>query len=367
MSYVKEKGILQKVIETRSWRSFGVNFFKDTMAGQKMFLYNEELPRVINLSFNESTCMFSCKMCPYNENAVRDMYKKGSFMSFETLKNIVASIPNDSHYSFDISAIGETLQFKELPEFVAYMKKERPKVNTIVSTNGLLLNEKLSRKLVDSGLDNLQISFFAGNSEDHKYITETETFDRVADNIRRFRKIRDESGRARPFIQTFMMESEETRHRSEEFVKYWSQYVDQAFVRPLYNVGRKIEGMTPTFDNPTRGKKRHPCITPWYSTAIRSNGDVMPCYMFHWHRETKDEVVGNINEQSLKEIWQSEKFRLFRDAHRRLELEDYPICQECDLWDAYTNVWDRVETNGYRFGGVSFLDFFRKVEGYRGG
>jgi radical SAM protein with 4Fe4S-binding SPASM domain len=366
MSHTRKKPLLEKLKTTRSIKSFADHFLKGNMAGQKLFLYNERLPRVINISFNEQTCMFACKMCPYTEPQVREMYREGSEMSFETLKNIVESVPNDSYYSFDISAIGETLLFKPLPRFVRYMKEQRPLVNTIISTNGLLMNESLFRGLVESGLDSIQFSLFAENAEDHERITGSRSFQRVCENIRVASRVRKELGTRKPHLQTFMMETNETAGKVQEFLQYWSQYVDSVFTRPMYNVGREVEGMTGVHE-PTPPIQRHPCVNPWYSTAIRSNGDVLACYVFHWHESTRySGVIGNINHNTLEEIWQSPEFQRFRQAHRRLALADYPVCQQCDLWSAYTNVWKRGETGEFRYSRVKIIDFFTRSPEYRG-
>lgn len=366
MSHVKDKSILGRIGSTRSVKSLAANFLRGTMAGQKLFLYNEKLPRVINVSFIEKTCMFACKMCPYAEQTVRDMYKDGSEMSFETLKNLVASVPDDSYYTFDISAIGETLLFKPLPDFIKYMKQQRPRVNVTISTNALPLTEDRFRALVESGLDTIQLSLYAENAEDHKAITQSTQFHRVCENIRAASRIRKEMGSKTPFMQVFMMGAKETEDTEARFIEYWTQYVDESFIRPIYNLGREIEGMTPTFED-TPSEKRYPCIMPWYSTAIRSNGDVLACYMFHWHEETYKKPVGNINEQSLEEIWASREFRKFREAHLNLDLEDYPVCQKCNLWQAYTNVWEEGPDGKFSYNRVRIKDFLARAPEQRGG
>ena len=286
-------------------------------------------------------------------------------MSFATLENIVASMPNDPYYSFDISAIGETLQFENLAPFVAYMKAERPRVNTILSTNGVLLTERLFLSLAESGLDSIQISLFAENAADHEAITKTKTFEKVAENIRRISRLKKARGLERPYVQTFMMEAKETEARVAPFVAYWSRFVDKAFGRPIYKIGRPIEGLTPALAGPP-SPRRYPCIVPWYSTAIRANGDVLHCYMFHWHPGTKDARIGNINEKPLREIWGDPEFRRFRAAHRSLELGDYPVCDSCEHWSAYTDVWDRTP-GGFSFAPVRLRDLFTRAPEHRGG
>lgn len=365
MSFMNNSLSISALLRIRSIKSFAQTFLLDTRAGQKLFLYNEEIPRVINISFNEKTCMFSCRMCPFAEDEVRSHYKNKSEMDFETLKRLVDSVPNDPFFSFDMSSIGETLEFEPLSEFVKYMKTKKPLVNTIISTNGVLINPDKFNALADSGLDNIQFSLYAENASDHAHITQTKNFDRVKANVLSVCNERKRRSLTKPFLQAFMIECKENSHTSQRFLDFWGDHVDKAFLRPIYNLGREIEGMTPNFPKVDKGE-RYPCIMPWYSTAVRSNGDVLPCYMFHWSSEGWDHAVGNINDASLKEIWASDEYQKFRSCHRRLELDGYPICQRCDLWSAYTNVWKRQGPE-YVYDPVKVIDFLTPAGEYRGG
>ncbi len=365
MSYMNLDSALRRLLRTRSLKSFAKHFMLGCRAGQKLFLRNESIPRVINISFNEKTCMYSCKMCPYTEKKVRAHYRTATEMDFETLRSIVDSVPNDPYYSFDISAIGETLEFAPLPEFIAYMKLKRPLVNTIISTNAVLLTPERFERLADSGLDSIQFSLYAENADDHAYITGSRTFNRVKENILAACAIARQRTH-RPFLQAFMIECAENTHTTEDFISFWSHHVDKAFLRPIYNAGRHPEGLTPAFE-PTIHTRRYPCITPWYSTAIRSTGEVLPCYMFHWSNEGWDMPLGNIKEQALADLWHTPAFLKFRQAHLSLDLDDYPICQRCDLWSAYTNIWTRHPDGTHTFEPLRLGDLSQPARGHRGG
>jgi radical SAM protein with 4Fe4S-binding SPASM domain len=366
MSYMNLGGLAHRLRTTRSVKSFAKHFLLPTMAGQKIFLYNERLPRVINLSFNEKTCFYKCRMCLYSERDVRDHYREQSEMRFETLRRIVDSVPNDPFHSFDISAVGETLEFGKLAEFVAYMKRKRPLVNTIVSTNGVLLDEKTFLALAHAGLDNLQVSFFAENAEDHEFITGTKTFERVAENLERACRLKRQLGLPKPFIQSFVLESRETAPTTQRFVDRWSPLVDKAFVRPLLKRSMDIQGMTPTYEFEPEGPRR-PCMQPWYSTALNSKGEVLPCYGFHWHETTWQTNFGNVNDASLTEIWRTEAFRAFREKHLRLDLDDLPVCRKCSSWNDYTDIWARNPDGSWRPAPLRPVDFLRRAPGQRGG
>lgn len=369
MSHVKELSLWGKINASRtSLRSFAYHFFRDLMAGQKLFLFHDDLPRVINISPIDFTCMYACRMCPFHEQDTRDLYAERREMSFETLQAIVASVPNDPHYSFDISAFGETLLFKRLPEFIAYMKKEKPRVNTVVSTNALPLTETMFRGLVEAGLDNLQLSLYAQNREDYARITASrpENFDKVRDNVRNAARIRQELGSKHPFMQAFIFATQETDATIPAFLEEWSSYVDKAFVRHVYTAGRTIEGMTPT-RHKSLPEPRYPCVQPWYSTGIDANGDVHVCRMFQWYKDSKDVILGNIKDRSLRELWQTPLFKEFRAKHLAMDLDGYSVCTGCDSWANYTNVFDRQNDGSYRYAGIRLRDFFRTAKDYRGG
>lgn len=72
-------------------------------------------------------------------------------------------------------------------------------------------------------------------------------------------------------------------------------------------------------------KKNH-CSLPWVYAEISASGDVTPCHTFY------DYSLGNVNQQSLKEIWSSKKIRDFRKKVKNL----MPICIACSRY--YTDV-----------------------------
>ncbi|MGG1618894.1 radical SAM/SPASM domain-containing protein [Paenibacillus sp. NRS-1782] len=68
-------------------------------------------------------------------------------------------------------------------------------------------------------------------------------------------------------------------------------------------------------------KKR--CPFPWVSTEINARGDVTSCHAFY------DLTLGNVNESSISEIWNGEKYKQYR---RYLRKQLFPICQSCCLF-----------------------------------
>ncbi len=65
------------------------------------------------------------------------------------------------------------------------------------------------------------------------------------------------------------------------------------------------------------------CSFPWISTEVSARGDVTSCHAFY------DLTLGNVNQQSLGEIWRGRAYERYRGYLRRHLL---PICQACCLF-----------------------------------
>jgi MoaA/NifB/PqqE/SkfB family radical SAM enzyme len=81
------------------------------------------------------------------------------------------------------------------------------------------------------------------------------------------------------------------------------------------------------------------CHMPWYSVAIRGNGDVFICCMLMIEEEAKP--LGNLNEQSLAELWHGSALTTIRREMERVMICDthldpgrqgfeflFPICTQ---------------------------------------
>jgi radical SAM protein with 4Fe4S-binding SPASM domain len=63
------------------------------------------------------------------------------------------------------------------------------------------------------------------------------------------------------------------------------------------------------------------CVSIYQVVEVNSNGDVSPCRDYH------DYVVGNINQSTLTELWNSDAYKKFRCSVSRDGL--MPVCTRC--------------------------------------
>jgi radical SAM protein with 4Fe4S-binding SPASM domain len=66
------------------------------------------------------------------------------------------------------------------------------------------------------------------------------------------------------------------------------------------------------------------CLSPWTTTYIYPNGDVVPCLSY---------VAGNVRKDRFLDIWNGESFREFRRALRGCG--SFPVCSRCCMLYRY--------------------------------
>jgi radical SAM protein with 4Fe4S-binding SPASM domain len=70
------------------------------------------------------------------------------------------------------------------------------------------------------------------------------------------------------------------------------------------------------------------CANLWQKFVIFWNGDVTMCC----EDVDGDWILGNLNEQSIHEIWNSEKMLAIKRIHIKKQFRKIPLCYTCDMW-----------------------------------
>ena len=63
------------------------------------------------------------------------------------------------------------------------------------------------------------------------------------------------------------------------------------------------------------------CVSIFMTVEVNSNGNISLC------RDYNDYVIGNIAEESIKDIWNNDKARAFRGSLNKEGL--MPVCRRC--------------------------------------
>ncbi|MBU1136563.1 MAG: radical SAM protein [Nanoarchaeota archaeon] len=109
----------------------------------------------------------------------------------------------------------------------------------------------------------------------------------------------------------------EPKEKSDLFYKKISDFIDKYKGRFSITPDLTKEEIKDWYSPDFKSKRK--CYFVWRGLFIYPNGDVVPCESFRF-------VMGNINKQKFKDIWNSKKFIKFRKG---LKNGLYPGCARC--------------------------------------
>lgn len=68
-----------------------------------------------------------------------------------------------------------------------------------------------------------------------------------------------------------------------------------------------------------------PCPFPWQYLVVQWDGNVVPCCRDY----NAVNVMGNVRQQTLREIWNGPAYEDFRKRHEEADFNGNPICRDC--------------------------------------
>ncbi len=126
--------------------------------------------------------------------------------------------------------LGEPFMDRKIFDRIEYC--ERHGISTLLSTNGTLLDEKASARLLDSPLAHITLSFDGASKETFEHYRKGARFEKVRDNFVRFARMKHErESKLQVVVQMVRMPG--NAHEVDEFRRFWSavEGVDQIRVK----------------------------------------------------------------------------------------------------------------------------------------
>ncbi len=271
---------------------------------------------------NTNRCGYKCVMCPRDKHT-----RKQGMMpieDFELVLDRIAPFKGELH----LHGFGEGLLDKQLPDKVRLAKKKLPDVVAgIFSTLGVPYKENYFFDLVDSGIDAIAVSCYGYTPETYKAIHGRDAFPLVKKNLEILSKSRtflDSPVRVEviPSSETMLLTLGTKKDSRTEF-KEWIETLGFSFTpeRRLHNFGdgRTYNGPKERLCPVVKDMRRAILQVTW-------NLDVIPC-CYDYNATIP---FGNLRTLSLEEVFTSPPYKAFIKTHLTNNLENYPICQNCE-------------------------------------
>lgn len=242
-----------------------------------MFKLPKERFSAIEIEIN-SNCNMSCTYCP---NSGHERLEQGD-MSPEQFEKIMVQLKEiDFKGRVSYHFYNEPLLSKNLNAFVKMTREYLPDCVIVIYSNGTLLTKSKLEDLFSIGVT----SFYITKHEDVK--------------------------KGYVFSKTYESLSEDFKKRIHYQGFNEIDFSNRAGL--LDDIGSKDVSAIP-------------CFLPLYLVVITLKGDVLPCYEDFYQKLS----MGNINEDSLLNIWNSEKYVNFRNTLKNKNgRKTNDVCKNC--------------------------------------
>ena len=168
-------------------------------------------------------------------------------MSQNLFENIVDQAVDMGVPSIKLNYRGEPLMHPKLYKMIEYAKKKGI-IETIINTNATHLSGKISRRLIDAGLDFMIYSFDGGTKETYEKMRpgrfKKNVFEDVYKNIVRFSDIREKMNARFPRTKIQMILTNNSYSEQELFFNLFNDCVDEVTVTQYSERGGNIEDLS---------------------------------------------------------------------------------------------------------------------------
>ncbi|PIS09486.1 hypothetical protein COT75_01295 [Candidatus Beckwithbacteria bacterium CG10_big_fil_rev_8_21_14_0_10_34_10] len=283
---------------------------------------------------NHSFCNAGCLMCPYS--CTSKMFPMGK-MKNKLFQKIVAQLAKDFPTLRNISIMlqNEPLLDKNIYEKILFTAKKRDqfkrKFTISTTTNGVCLTKKLLLLLEKSGLDILNISLTPTNNK-NKNLSPGINFSKIVEKIKKLPKLKKLKVCLRMVITNqnfddiiFFVNSKTIKKlQAKNNLKIeLSALTNRAGTLKNYsNLNLKFSNLVSPIN-----LKNKVCFEPFHKISILFNGDVLIC-CHDWKREN---ILGNVKNQTIKIIWNNSKFKLVRKLLLNNNYLMLIPCKKCSI------------------------------------
>ena len=326
------------------------------------------------------SCNLDCITC--FRNAWDEPNGRMSDETFEAIfEGLKAMDPIPDVY---FGGIGEPLFHPRTIQWIARIKSLGAKVEMI--TNATMLNEKIARKLIDSGLDTLWVSIDGASPETYSDVRLGAEFDHVIANLRRFNQMRKGGHFPKPELGIAFVAMKRNINDLPKVIKLGQglrakhfsvsniqpatheMQEDQLYTRSLRNIAYMNADSTPTLSLPKMdftettkdalfeafnsgcnvnfagnnwGGASDVCNFVESGTmSVNWHGDVAPCWpLMHTHdtflhrkpHRNHKHIIANVSQRPLQDIWLDPHYIAYRERLHNFVFAPCTFCGGCEM------------------------------------
>jgi len=288
----------------------------------------------VSISFEPTTsCNLRCPECP---SGLRAFTRPTGMLKKDFFSQTIDEIHKELLYLIFYFQ-GEPYLNPDFLDMVKYASSK--KIYTATSTNAHYLTDDAAKRTVESGLDRLIISIDGTTQDVYQQYRVGGNLEKVLQGARNIVKWKKELNSKTPFVFFQFLVVKPNEHQVEAIKKLAKEIgVDEVRFKTaqVYDFENDPNHLIPETDKFSRYKKNkngtyspknklaNHCWKLQHANVITWDGLVVPCCF------DKDAMhqLGNLKNQSFKEIWKNDNYRQFRSELMKSR-RNIDICANC--------------------------------------
>ncbi len=257
-----------------------------------------------------SRCNLRCTFCDKLPLLTRDQMGN---IDINLFRKVMDEAGEKGLWGLKLSSRGEPLMHPRIGEMVEYAKK-RGVMDIYMNSNGMLLTEAVSDRLIDAGLDRISISIEGTDAAPFERDRIGAKFNRIVKNIETLMVMREKKGCASPKVrvQTVCLPHIDL----DEYTEFWKSRCDEVAAVDYKDVMHRDE---------TLKRSDWACPQLWQRMTIEWDGTIMPCN----NDDFRHLSPGNVKDKDVHSCWHDPLVEKAREMHKNGQSHLLKACSGC--------------------------------------
>jgi pyruvate-formate lyase-activating enzyme len=288
---------------------------------------NASFPSQIIMDTTE-ICNLACIHCPH-PTFKKSQHYSGRCLEFELIQRVVDEVKihgKDITQYIRYTGEGEPLLHPKIFEILTYSVKHSGTIVTL-TTNGTLFNESKIEKLLDTGVNVIDISIDAFHPETYEKIRVNGDLKVTRANVINLIEAVKRRGTATKIVVSYVEQPLNTAE-TQQFESFWKeQGASFVVVRRLHSAAGAVSTIAADI-RLQGGTDRRPCLYPWERIVINPRGELVFCPQDWVHGA----VICDYRTTTLRDTWNSDYYLKLREAHLTSNYSNHSFCGNCPDW-----------------------------------
>jgi radical SAM protein with 4Fe4S-binding SPASM domain len=264
-----------------------------------------------------STCNLRCPFCFQTDMTFTKKPFMG-VMDFDLFKKVADEANEIGVGAITLASRGEPTLHKRFNEMLDYLGTKKNIFEVKINTNATFLSEKICHSILRNKVTQVVISADHYQKEEYERLRKNSNFEKILKNVDKLFEIRKlHYPNSITEIRVSGIDNEKDLNRGK-FKNFWikrSDHVTASFPLERWN----------TYKNKIHNDINDPCENLWDRMYVWFDGKVNPC-----DADYKSFLsFGNLNKDSIKNIWNDKKIEKLREEHLNNERCKTSPCDRC--------------------------------------